>query len=201
MAELYNLKSGQITVADASGTTASDAEIDTLAGVTAGAVTANKAVVAGAAKEVATLGAVTMAALIATTGTFSGAVSGTTITGTGIVTGSQIKAREFQLAMGANGAVTVPLFSQTVVFTKAGVVTATIVDPTNATHDGTRITFLNSTAQANTIANTTGSGFNSGGAGAIKATSAGAVGDYLTIEAYAGKWYIVGNSGYTLGVA
>jgi hypothetical protein len=63
------------------------------------------------------------------------------------------------------------------------------------------LTFINTTAQANTIHNATGSGFNSGGAGAIKATSAGAIGDYLAIVAYQGKWYIVGNSGYTLGAA
>jgi hypothetical protein len=198
MAELYNLKTGMITVADASGTTASDAEIDTLAGVTPGTVIANKAVVAGAAKEVGDLGAVTMAALTATTGTFSGAISGTAITGTGIVTGSQIKAREFQLAMGVNGAVTIPAYSQTILCTKAGVLALTIVDPTNATHDGVRLTFINTTANANTISNAAGSGFNGGGGGADIATSAGAVGDYLIIEAYAAKWYVVGNSGYTI---
>lgn len=195
---LYNLKSGQITVADTSGTTASDAEIDTLAGVTAGTATGSKAVVLGAAKQIATLGAVTCAALTATTGTFSGAVSGTTWTGTGIATASQIKAREFVLAMGVNGAVTIPAYSQTIYFTKAGVCAATIVDPTATTHDGVRLTFVNTTANANTIDNSAGSGFNDGGAGSDVATSAAAVGDYLVIEAYQGRWYVVGNSGYTL---
>lgn len=195
---LYNLKSGQITVADTSGTTASDAEIDTLAGVTAGTATASKALVLKADKSIATIGALACAALTATTGTFSGAISGTTITGTGIVTGSQIKAREFVLAMGVNGAVTIPAYSQTIYFTKVGVCAATIVDPTATTHDGVRLTFVNTTANANTIDNSAGSGFNDGGAGSDVATSAAAVGDYLIIEAYQGKWYVVGNSGYTL---
>ena len=195
---LYNLKTGQITVADTSGTTASDSEIDTLAGVTAGTVTASKALVVNGAKAISTLGAVTMAALTATTGTFSGAVSGTTITGSGIVTGSQIKAREFVLAMGVNGAVTIPAYSQTIYFTKAGVCAATIVDPTATTHDGVRLTFVNTTANANTIDNSAGSGFNQGGAGSDVATSAAAIGDYLIIEAYQAKWYVVGNSGFTL---
>lgn len=195
---LLNLKTGQITVADTSATTASDAELETLAGVTAGTVTASKALVVNGAKAISTLGAVTMAALTATTGTFSGAVSGTTITGSGIVTGSQIKAREFVLAMGVNGAVTIPAYSQTIYFTKAGVCAATIVDPTATTHDGVRLTFINTTANANTIDNSAGSGFNQGGGGSDVATSAAAIGDYLIIEAYQAKWYVVGNSGFTL---
>ena len=195
---LLNLKTGQITVADTSATTASDAELETLAGVTAGTVTASKALVVNGAKAISTLGAVTMAALTATTGTFSGAVSGTTITGSGIVTGSQIKAREFVLAMGVNGAVTIPAYSQTIYFTKGGVCAATIVDPTATTHDGVRLTFVNTTANANTIDNSAGSGFNQGGAGSDVATSAAAIGDYLIIEAYQAKWYVVGNSGFTL---
>jgi hypothetical protein len=195
---LYNLKTGQITVADTSATTASDAEIDTLAGVTAGTVTASKALVVNGAKALSTLGAVTMAALTATTGTFSGAVSGTTWTGTGIAQATQIKAREFVLAMGVNGAVTIPAYSQTIYCTKAGVLALTIVDPTATTHDGVRLTFVNTTANANTIDNSAGSGFNDGGAGSDIATSAAAVGDYLTIEAYQGKWYVIGNSGFTL---
>lgn len=198
MGSLYNLKTGQISTADTSGTTASDAEIDTLAGVTAGTVAANKAVVAGAAKEVATLGAVTMAALTATTGTFSGAVSGTTWTGTGIATATQIKAREFVLAMGANGAITIPAYSQVIVFTKAGVVEATLADPTATTHDGVRLLFIAATAQANTVDNGAGSGFNAGGAGSDVATFGGAIGDSLEIVAYQGKWYVVNSINVTL---
>jgi hypothetical protein len=195
---LYNLKTGQITVADTSATTANAAEINTLAGVTAGTAAANKAVVAGAAKEVATLGAVTMAALVATTGTFSGAVSGTTITGTGIVTGSQIKAREFVLAMGVNGAVTIPAYSQVIACTKAGQLDLTIVDPTPTTHDGVRLDFIATTAQIVTVSNAAGSGFNGGGGGGDIATGAGAIGNYLSIVAYQGKWIVIGNSGFTI---
>lgn len=195
---LYNLKTGQISVADTSGTTASDAEIDTLAGVTAGTAAANKAVVAGAAKQVATLGAVTMAALTATTGTFSGAVSGTTLTGTGIVTGSQIKAREFVLAMGVDGAITVPAYSQTILCTKAGVLAMTLVDPTATTHDGVRLTIIATVAQANTLSNAGGSGFNGGGGGADIGTFGGAIGDNIVIEAYQGVWLVISSVNVTL---
>jgi hypothetical protein len=54
--------------------TISATELGFLDGVTAGTATASKAVVLGASKEIATLGAVTMGALTATTGSFSGAV-------------------------------------------------------------------------------------------------------------------------------
>ena len=60
-----------------SGTAMTAAQLAALAGVTPGAALANKAVVLGAAKEIATLGAVTMAALIATTGAFSGVITPT----------------------------------------------------------------------------------------------------------------------------
>jgi hypothetical protein len=195
---LYNLKSGQITVADTSGTTASDAEIDTLAGVTAGTATASKALVLKADKSIATIGALACAALTATTGTFSGAISGTTITGTGIVTGSQIKAREFVLAMGVDGAVTIPAYSQTIYFTKAGVCAATLANPTATTHDGVRLTFIATQAQANTLDNSAGAGFNGGGAGSDVATFGGAVGDNIVIEAYQGKWYVISSVNVTL---
>ena len=52
-------------------------EIAYLDGLTAGTATASKAVVLGSSKEIATLGAVTMAALVATTGAFSGAITPT----------------------------------------------------------------------------------------------------------------------------
>ena len=196
---LYNLKTGNITVADASGTTASDAEIDTLAGVTAGTVTASKALVVDSSKNLATLGTLAMTALTATTGTFSGAISGTNITGTGIVTGSQIKAREFQLAVGASGAITIPAYSQTVVITKAGVAALTLVDPTATTHDGVRLTFISATAQKHTISNAGGSGFNGGGEGSDVAELGGAIGDNLVVEAYQGKWYVISKLNVTLG--
>lgn len=195
---LYNLKTGNVTVADASGTTATDAEINTLAGVAAGTATGSKAVVLAANKSIATLGAVTMGALTATTGTFSGAVAGTTVTGSGIGTFSQIKAREFVLAVGADGAITIPAFSQVIAFTKAGACTVTLADPTATTHDGVLLIFVNTTAQANVIDNSAGSGFNAGGAGSDIGTSTAAIGNYLKVLAYQGKWYVVGNVGYTL---
>lgn len=195
---LYNLKTGQITVADTSSTTASDAELETLAGVTAGTAAASKAVVLGGAKQIATLGAVTCAALTATTGTFSGAVSGTTWTGTGIATASQIKAREFVLAMAVDGAITIPAYSQTILCTKAGVLAMTLADPTATTHDGVRLTIIATTAQANTLDNSGGSGFNAGGAGSDIGTFGGAIGDNIVIEAYQGKWYVISSVNVTL---
>lgn len=52
-------------------------QLAAVAGVTPGVAVANKAVVLGASKEVATLGAVTAGALSATTGAFSGALTPT----------------------------------------------------------------------------------------------------------------------------
>ncbi len=56
------------------GTELSGTEITYLDGLTPGTATASKAVVLGSSKEIATLGAVTMGALTATTGSFTGAV-------------------------------------------------------------------------------------------------------------------------------
>lgn len=64
------------TKAGQAGSELTGTEIAYLDGLTPGTATASKAVVLGSSKEIATLGAVTMAALTATTGTFSGAVTG-----------------------------------------------------------------------------------------------------------------------------
>ena len=112
------------------------------------------------------------------------------------------KTNSFAAAITADGAISIPLYDTTYFFTKAGVAASTIVDPTATTHDGVTLTFISTTTDANTLANTTGSGFNGGGAGAIKASWGAAIGNNLTIVAYQGKWYIVGTmKGVTLGVA
>jgi hypothetical protein len=59
-----------------SATTLSSTEAAVLDGVTAGTATASKALVVDADKNLATLGTVAMTALTATTGTFSGAITG-----------------------------------------------------------------------------------------------------------------------------
>lgn len=91
----------------------------------------------------------------------------------------------------ADGAISIPSVSTTYIFTKAGVASMTLADPTAGTHDGIRLTFIASVAAANIISNAAGSGFNVGGALGDVATFAGGIGDSLTIEAYQGKWYVV----------
>jgi hypothetical protein len=100
------------------------------------------------------------------------------------------------LAMAVNGAVAVPSVNTTIYATKAGVLAMTIVDPTVTTHDGLRLTFIATTAQANTLTNTTG--FGAGGASLDVATFGGAIGDNIVIEAYQGKWYVVSSRNVTL---
>jgi len=100
------------------------------------------------------------------------------------------------LAMSVNGAVTVPSVNTTIYATKAGVLAMTIVDPTATTHDGVRVTFIATTAQANTLTNTTG--FGAGGSSLDVATWGGAIGDNIVIEAYQGKWYVVSTRNVTL---
>lgn len=104
------------------------------------------------------------------------------------------------VAITANGAVAVPLVNTSYYFTKAGVAAMTIVNPTATTHDGVRLTFMATTANANTLDNSAGAGFfSSGGATKDVATWGGAIGDVLVIEAYQGKWYIISSTNVTLG--
>lgn len=107
-------------------------------------------------------------------------------------------ARGKQLQVMANsGAVVIK--ESTVVITKAGVAALTIADPTTGVHDGLEMTFISSTAQAHTLSNAAGSGFNSGGAGTDVGTFGGAIGDGITIIAYAGKWLVKDKTNCTLG--
>lgn len=101
------------------------------------------------------------------------------------------------LAVSANGAISIPSVNTSFYFTKAGVAAMTIVDPTATTHDGIRLTFIATTANANTLTNTTG--FGAGGGSLDVATFGGAIGDNIEIEAYQGKWYVVSTRNVTLG--
>ena len=74
--------------------------------------------------------------------------------------------------------------------TVAGVVAATLADPTDVTDNFKRLTIISGQAQANTV--TSASSFGGGGAGEDVATFSGAVGDTLNLIAYGGKWYITG---------
>lgn len=97
----------------------------------------------------------------------------------------------------ANGAITIPdRGSKTVFVTKAGVCAMTLAAPTATTHDGVRITFVSTTAQAHTVTVAT-AGFNDLGAAGDVGTFGGAKGDGLTVAAYQGDWYVVGNINVT----
>lgn len=98
--------------------------------------------------------------------------------------------------MGASGAVTIK--PGAVVITKAGVAALTLADPTAGVHDGLEMTFISATAQAHTLSNAAGSGFNAGGAGSDVGTFSGSIGDGITIVAYAGKWLVKFKTNVTL---
>lgn len=98
----------------------------------------------------------------------------------------------------ADGAISVPSGNVTYMITKAGVAAMTLVNPTATTHDGLRLTFMATTANAHTLDNSAGAGFNDGGAGSDVGTFGGAKGDNIVIEAYQGKWYVVSKVNVTL---
>ncbi len=125
--------------------------------------------------------------------------SGATLTLTGTVAGG-VSTVSAVTAVTADGAITISAASKTYYITKAGVAAMTIADPTATTHDGTRLTFMATTANAHTLSNVGGSGFfSSGGGSKDLATFGGAIGDTITIEAYQGKWYIISSLNITLG--
>lgn len=99
-------------------------------------------------------------------------------------------------AASASGAVT--LKSGIVYVTKAGVAALTIADPTATTDDGKVLTVISTTANAHTLSNAAGSGFNGGGAGSDVGTFGGAKGDGITLTAYQGVWYVVSKTNVTL---
>lgn len=118
------------------------------------------------------------------------AASGVTIDGV-LIKDTAVLGRSHVVAITADGAITIPAYNVHYFFTKAGVAAMTIADPTAGTHDGVTLTFIATTAQANTLSNAAGSGFFSSGGGTKDvATWGGAIGDGFTIIAYQGKWYI-----------
>lgn len=100
-------------------------------------------------------------------------------------------------AASADGAITQ---KQGVVYiTKAGIAVLTIADPVATTDDGKTLTVISTTANAHTLSNGAGSGFNAGGAATDVGTFGGAKGDNIMITAYQGKWYVVAKTNVTLG--
>lgn len=98
--------------------------------------------------------------------------------------------------LASSGAVVIK--PSTVIITKAGVAALTIADPTTGVHDGLEMTFISATAQAHTLDNSAGSGFNAGGGSADVGTFGGAKGDGLTIVAYGGDWFVKSKTNVTL---
>lgn len=96
----------------------------------------------------------------------------------------------------ADGAITVKQGVCTIAKTVAGVVAATLADPTDVTDDYKRLVIINGQAQANTV--TSASSFGGGGAGKDVATFGAAIGNTLELMAFGGKWYVLGNYGVTL---
>lgn len=91
-------------------------------------------------------------------------------------------------AMTADGAITIK--SGVVTLNKAGVLAATLANPTATTDDYKRLSILSLSAQAHTV--TVTGGFGNGGNGEDVASFSGVVGDCLHLIAYGGYWYITG---------
>ena len=124
------------------------------------------------------------------TQTFGGAVA---VTGVATLSASAVASlgvRTVPTGMAVNGAITIR--PGTVFATKAGVLAATLADPTATTHDGIRIKFVATTANANTLTCSAGKL----GGNAV-ATFGGAVNDFVEVEAYQGVWYPVGEKNIT----
>ena len=94
----------------------------------------------------------------------------------------------------ATGAIAVPSVDTTFFVTKAGVAVLTMVDPTATTHDGLRVTFISTTAQAHTLDLVTAI---DGGAADI-GTWGGAISDGVTLIAYGGAWYELPGSNHNV---
>jgi len=97
---------------------------------------------------------------------------------------------------GAAGALTV---APGVAILKSGAASAmTLRDPL-ANEEGLEITIIAADAQAYTVSNAAGSGFNGGGAGGDVGTFGGAIGDNFVIRVTNGIWDVVTSKNVTLG--
>lgn len=95
-----------------------------------------------------------------------------------------------------NGAITIK--PGVVMLNKAGQIAATLADPP-AWANGFVMSIIAQTAQANTVDNSAGSGFNGMGASYDIGTFGGAIGDKMTIKAIGTKWYVMSSLNVTLG--
>jgi hypothetical protein len=127
-------------------------------------------------------------------GPLTGAVTGNV---TGNVSGTAGGLQEVITAAAADGPIAAK--TGTVSITKAGVAALTLADPATPADDGKRLTIVATTANAHTVDNSAGSGFNGGGAGSDVATFGGAVGDSMELVALGGLWHVLRLTNVTLG--
>lgn len=111
--------------------------------------------------------------------------SGVTIDGA-LIKDGVVVALNAIAAVTDDGAIAVPSSDTTYFITEnSDGAVMTLVDPTATTHDGLRLTFISTTAQAHSLDLVTGV---NGGAADV-GTFGGAVGDAVAIVAYQGVWY------------
>ncbi len=108
---------------------------------------------------------------------------------TKVVTDEGLHAFELQDLVAA-GAITIKNGVVRIAKTVAGVVGATLANPTAGDDDFKRLTIISNQTQANTV--TVTGGFGNGGGGEDIATASGVVGDTLELMAYGGFWYVCG---------
>jgi len=96
----------------------------------------------------------------------------------------------------ADGAITIKSGVARIAKTVAGVVAATLADPTATTDDYKILMIVNAQTQANTV--TSASSFGGGGGSYDVATFTNVVGATITLMAYQGKWYVIGTNACTL---
>ncbi len=96
----------------------------------------------------------------------------------------------------ADGAITVKNGVCKIAKTVAGVVAATLANPTDVTDDFKRLTIISNQAHANTVTVTGGLG--NGGNGEDVITFSGVVGDTVTLIAHGGYWYVTGGHQFSI---
>lgn len=122
-------------------------------------------------------------------------LGGTLVTPSAAEINNQLDKEALQTLV-ADGAITVKSGVCKIAKTVAGVVAATLANPTTGTDDFKKLLIISDQAQANTV--TVTGGFGNGGGGKDVCTFGGAVGDCIELTAYVGKWYVTGGSGFTL---
>lgn len=96
----------------------------------------------------------------------------------------------------ADGAITVKSGVVKIAKTVAGVVAATLANPTAGTDDFKKLLIISNQAQANTV--TVTGGFGGGGGGEDVLTFSGVIGDCVELTAYGGYWYITGGHQFSV---